>query len=471
MNSLAWSTRSRPEAVTGSAGVAGDAAPGRELSALLIAVVGVAWAGIIVWGVVTHRYAETVMALALLGLGSALFRGTPRLIFWLAITLNVLTVLLLAGEQMRLRGEPFSGGGDDELFYVTAREIGTQWSQGNWSFILGFSHYSGYGYLMIGAMLHLLFGGWAELGPLMPRLLDAFVGASIGPAAYLIAREIRPDAGVRVALTAGIGSAIFPLLMYQSAVGLRDIWLAAGTTWFLYCLIRARTRGGVLWAWVLPAVLLVAMSYIRGLSVVPLVAGWGVMALGGANIPHRIFLKLLLVAGGAVLVALVLERLILDLALERVKYTALALEQAGSGSIGARLLQLPSPVNEVARLLYATVAPVPPFQDWTFGGTLRGLGSAAWYLMIPFAIAGVFAVAKHSRAVAIGLSVFAVVLLLGVAFTSIDVRHKMPLYPIGIVLAQEGTIRLGHVRSWRLLISSALLFGVMGVAYFLLKGG
>jgi asparagine synthase (glutamine-hydrolysing) len=454
------------------ASVVAPAGLGREGLAIALLFLGMAWAFVMMRGMVTHQYGPSVFALVLLLAGCAVFRGTPRLLFCLAMTVNTLTVFAIATEQIRARGQPFSGGGDDQLFYLTAGEIGQQWLHGNWSYVFGFSHYSGYGYLIIGATLHLIFNGWAEVGPLMPRMLDAFVGATIAPGMYLTARLLRYEEWPRFPFWVGLSGALFPLLVYQSAVGLRDIWLAAGTVWFLYCLVRSRLLGGgVVWAWLLPALILVAMAYIRVLSAAPLIGTWGILLLGGKNLPHAIFLKGLLVLGTVLVLSLVIDRLLADLAWERLKYTAQALEQAGSGSIGARLLALPTPLNEVARFGYAALAPVPPMRGLGLVEVLRGAGATLWYFLLPFALAGLWEVRRRSMAVASGIAIFAFVLLLGIAFTSIDVRHKMPLYPVGILLALAGAYRLGTGASARLVAGIALILGVMGITYFLLKLG
>jgi hypothetical protein len=153
-------------------------------------------------------------------------------------------------------------------------------------------------------------------------------------------------------------------------------------------------------------------------------------------------------------------------------YEDLSLSRAEASSLGARLLILPPPVHHLARFALAIVVPVPPPFAWDPRGLLLGLGATFWYFALPLAIAGWGAARRipELRLYVWSATMFALVLLVSISQTSLDVRHKTAVIPLVVMLAVIGAHALGRQRTMRRVVFTAVILSCLGAAYIILKG-
>lgn len=421
---------------------------------------------------VTSDAVIAVHVTALVALGSMLFRGVNGHLFRAAFAWNVVWVFVIAAHYTSAHGVPFAGGGDDMFFFETSARLGAAWMAGDIGAHSRFSHFSGYGYLVLGGLLHIVSQPIGEVGPLVIRVWGAFAGASIGPAAYLLSRALAPTRPPAFHVGTAAVAGLFPILTFFSATGLRDIWLAAGATWFIAVVARARTTGaGPVLSWVAPSALLAATAFMRPESALGLVAFWVGLLYARRHTPGAKAASLLILAGTITLAVIFLDTIVAQLIRQQLSYVGAAAE-AGPGSIGARILQIPPPAGYVARFIYAVVTPVPPMVAIRADTILIGIGATMWYFAVPLGVAGHRVVRKAGpelKAIADGIVLFAGVLLAGIALTSIDIRHKIPLIPVALVLA--ACALGGHSRRWRydILMVVALIGAGLAAVYLILK--
>lgn len=408
----------------------------------------------------------------LLGAGGLLFRGVGGHLFRLAFGMNLTWVLVLGAYYTAAQGLPFTGGGDDLFFHETSVRLGAAWQSGAWNAHERFTHFSGFGYIALGAALHVVSAPLGEAGPLVVRVWGAFAGASIGPAAYLLVRALMPGAGSRFPARAAAVVAVFPILTFYSAIGLRDIWLAATATWFIASIVASRVSGrGLLATWATPGLLIVVSALLRPESALALLAFWLGVLFARRDTPAARAGSALIVLMATGLTIAFLDVIVAQLIQQQLSYLYAA-DAAGPGSFGARILQIPPPAGYVARFVYALVTPVPPLAAIRADTVLIGLGATAWYFALPLAASGLLTVrtlGKEQKAAAQGIAVFVLVLVVGVALTSIDLRHKLPIIPVTLLLAACALHT--HGARWRYdrLTGVALVGGALGAVYLILK--
>jgi hypothetical protein len=404
--------------------------------------------------------------------GTLVFRAPTRRMFLFAYGTNLLAVAALWG-QARLTGTTFIVG-NDEFFREAATLLATEFQRGFWSEALKYVTYSGGGYIYVTA---LLFWVTSLVGAGLPGLptmtvTNAFVGATLPVAAFRLIQLYTPS-DARLPRAAAWFVAAFPILTFYGAVALRDIWIAAGSTWFIYWWARAfwPTDRFRLVPLMLGSVAFLVVGMMRPFSVIPL----AVFALGYtvARAKRKIITNTILVAMAATLGGLtLLERSATLLSEQSGLYTELALLDAGSASLGARVLQWPTPLNYVARFALAVVLPVPPPIGGRPSQLLIAIGSVWWYFLLPFIWAGLRLARRKAPDAALGKAVFwfFCVLLFTISITSLDVRHKTALMPVALAFAAVGW----HTQSRRQRAQSILAVGCalagLGAAYVVWKG-
>lgn len=415
---------------------------------------------------------HVVHVMVLLTIGSTLFRGEGGHLFRLAFALNVVVVFMLAAQFTSTNGVPFTGGGDDIFFYDTSRRLGASFARGDWRAIKEYTQYSGFGYIVLGGLLHAVSAPVGEAGPLTIRLWGAFAGATIGPASLLLARALSPALPHSRATKVAVAAGLYPILIHYSAIGLRDIWLAAGATWMIALLASARTaRRGPMASWIGPALLLLATALLRPESAAPLLLFWLALLYSRRHSTGAKLVSATILIVSVALVAGFRDVIVAQLIREQLSY-AYAADAAGPGSLGARILAMSGTLGYIARYAYAIITPVPPLTVVRPDTILIGFGATIWYFLVPLAADG-FVIARRAqpelKAVADALLVFMATLLLGVALTSIDLRHKLPLIP-GTVAMASVSLATRSAR-WRYDRFTALtLAGVgLGALYLMLK--
>jgi hypothetical protein len=408
----------------------------------------------------------------LLAFGSLLFRGTQAHLFRLAFALGVGWVYVLADHYTGVGGAPFTGGGDDLLFHETSARIGASWAAGDWGAAARYANYSGFGYILLGALLHVVSLPLGEAGPLAIRIWGAFAGATIGPAAWLLARALLPERGARFWTRTAVAAGLFPLVLQYAALGLRDVFLAALATWTIAVLARSRAeRPGLLDAWAFPAVLLTVAALFRPETAAMLVAFWLALLFARRHTAGAMAASLLVLAATIAVGVLFFDVIVAQLVQQQLSY-AYAADAAGAGSLGARILRIPPPLGWGVRYLYAIITPVPPLVAVRPDTILVGLGASAWYFLVPLAASGWGLVRRRGpeqKAIVDAIVAFAAVLLAGVALTSIDVRHKLPLVPVTVVLG-AAALELRDARWRHDRITAVALAGMgLGALYLILK--
>lgn len=435
-------------------------------------VLSIAGAAVVGSATASGSPAPALAFMLLLLLGAISFRGESFQYFALAYGFNVLALLGLAWFLMRTRGEPFMSGGDDLLFFETSGEIGRALLRGEWSALKNYTHYSGYGYILLGAALNVVTAPLGDISPLTIRVFGAFVGATLGPAVLYLARTLYPREPPEFSRSCAMAVSGFPLLTFYSGTGLRDIWLAAAATWFIASLIGTRVLSRrQRFHWVAPVVLLTVTAFLRPLSTVPLVIFWVFLVYGYRQNAAALATAVAIAVGGLAIIGLMFDTIVREIVREQLKY-AFATVQAAPGSLGARLLQLPSPANELARFVYAIFVPIPPMTGWGFDQLLLGTGAAIWYFVVPFAFVGMSSTARIDKthsAVVKSTAAFAVTLLAGVALTSVDVRHKLPLVALALMFSLVGSASLGKRNTTRVAVTLLLVYGALAVLYLSLK--
>lgn len=465
--SLAEGLKSAPEE---SVNQGGEVASLPILTWLLVAT---AVATTAVYGIAMNDVAPAIVFLVLSGVGYILFRRRGAKYFAIAYSLNAIVVVGLAVYLSQLSGAPFLPGGDEITFHEASLALARAWAHGQWGSYGDYTGYSGYGFVMVGGMLQLLTAWAGNTSPITIRELNAFVGATIPVAVHLIGTLLFGQAGRRLSSRAAAATAAFPILVFYSAVGLRDIWIAAAVAWCSYSLLWAsRRRFSILAGLVWPAVLATVTFYFRPSSLAPYLALYAVFLLVAPSSSYARLLKpIAVLALGATLMTRV-AGLQNSFEQAQLRYTDVVIEGAGDGSLGAKLLGLPAPTNQIARFLYASYAPVPPLQGAALYQIIVGLGAVEWYFLVPLAVAGTVAATRlgaNPRALALATTAYTVVLLAGIAMTSVDVRHKVPIFAVAILWASLAMAVRDRRGTARLLALAGSVYVALAIAYVMLK--
>jgi hypothetical protein len=115
--------------------------------------------------------------------------------------------------------------------------------------------------------------------------------------------------------------------------------------------------------------------------------------------------------------------------------------------------------------------PVPPLSAIETRQILIGAGAVIWYVALPFTFIGARELWRDSstrRFILAALS-FASAALIGLAFTSLDVRHKIVIFPLCMLLAAHGFKRSDVHRKHTIALIGGLSVYALALLYFTLK--
>lgn len=440
----------------------------------IITATGTGWS---LYGLATGDYGPVFVFWALMAAAVVYATRAPSgHLLPLFFAVNSLFALALAMHFTDLTGEVFAfrDRGDDRVLFEGSVEITALIRDGRWREILTYSQWSGFGFIVVGGALHTLAGVAGDPSPLSMRIANSFVGATVPVAAfhlwYLL--DDRPDR--RRAMAAAFLAGSFPIMIYYAGMGVRDAWVGAASLWVVYfgavIKLDVRLRST---AWVGAVCALVIVALFRPLSVLPLLAFGGWLFLDSTNRWGGLAAKATVIIAGILTLRMLGPTLAVAGAYERAKYADLTLSQAGPDSLGAQILQLGSPLGDVVRTLYALYAPVPPPHTLRADALLIGAGAAAWYFVIPLAGFGLAGLLRRPGMAALGrgLGVYLAISLVGIGLTSVDFRHKLPIYPLGIVLALLGAWHLRRRSTWMVTGATLGFIATLGLVYLYLKGG
>lgn len=163
----------------------------------------------------SRRYSEPMSASAGVLAGGAPAVG-PRLrrLTWLALGIRLAVAIVIhtwVPEQM------FAP--DQLTYHQVGRAIADSWSYDLASLSAGHLQSGPRAYFYIVAVLYYFFGAF----PLIPKLVNAVVGAAAVPLVYDLA--VRMGASVPAALKAAVYTVWFPSLVLWAALNIRDTWI------------------------------------------------------------------------------------------------------------------------------------------------------------------------------------------------------------------------------------------------------
>lgn len=396
---------------------------------------------------VVERSLTPVTSLAILGvvgLGFALWLS-PRTVrtdggrvFLLAFLVNAAVTVVLYQLLQEYHGVPYFAGGTDDLFYdrlgrdfwrtgiLTPREAADA--------SVGVSKY--YGYPLTVAWSYLLVDPIGGAHGAVPRYLNVMGG---GLLAVLVLRlGLRLGYSREVAKLSAYFVAVYPFLGFHHALVLRDTLTALFITGATVAFIEAWGRRKV-WPQVplLIALLLVLQTY-RDSSAYLLVVSLGVAFLFSPQEEERRGVRLM-VAGLLLLGLAAAGPLLFDLAQYAYRYqgvyTAVSAGTSGPGSAAMSLLDLPFPLNLLARIPLGLMWPLPVLRGDP-ADLYRNIGALVWYPLLPFIIVGwVRAFAEPRRR---PVAVIALFLFLGVALVTLHYRHMVQYVPFLILFGIGG---------------------------------
>lgn len=418
---------------------------------------------------VCSDYASAIIILSTVAIGTIIFYNKGVEYFYLSFAANLLFVAVLTYWLISMNGKPFSTGGDDEFFYLASKELSEEIQNGKYPGLEFFAIYSGAGYILLNVIILKLLSFAGEITPITMRVLNAGAGATIAPVVFLIAKKIRGNDHKRLAAETALLVALFPILIYYAAMGLRDIWIAVFAILLVYILV-CRPAGKISFLRILiaPSVLIVLTGMFRPLSTVALVVFWATYLLVSST-TEKANVRKYAVMAILVMISLWTGSKVVEKFVSMGKmYTELAIGEAAEGSIGVKLLMLPSPVNEIARFFYTTYAPVPPMKKLEPYDILIGSGAIIWYYILPFVVAGLFIGMKdrYEKSIALPVSFFMLITIVGIMMTSIDVRHKIVIFPMALFFYKIASSQLSRRAKTRIVFCNVSAMLMLGVFYF-----
>lgn len=394
---------------------------------LALSILGAGYVAFYYWSF-TFLFSFTL----LLFLGLTFFKNTPRKIFLSSYLLNIGIAGLLAIYYQSINNAPFIGGGDDELFYIYATRISKSWLSE-----FGIEYLAGMNYKLY---IH-THAFWFDILKLFgikdyfffhSVLFNAFIGGLIPSLIYQITRKFFED---DFAIKAAILVAFFPITAFYSSTLLRECFV---TLQFLLvvklCISNLSTFSkNFLIFFILLLAYLTRPASAFFISIFPVIY----YIISAKNSKQRIFLIIATIS--LVALGLILKESIYNRDLEETKklYNELAQETAAENSLGLKLIQSNNPVLNAFSIVYLLYSPIPPpfISEFRLDYLYISFGSLMWYFILPIFFISVpyyFKEKIHAN-IFFSFFVFFVFSAIVVNFTSSDVRHLQPIYPLSVV--------------------------------------
>lgn len=370
-------------------------------------------------------------SLILLGFGYILFRKIERKLFLISFLFNISIAGILAIYYLGLNRVPFIGGGDDELFYTYAVKLSKYWlSAFGPEYIFGmqyklYVHLHGFWFDFLNYL------GISDYLFFHSILLNCFVGALIGPLSYRIIKKIFYE---RFALYSSLLIVFFPLTVFYSATLLRESFVTV--LFLIIVLVTISDRNFISKGFIL-FILLLLSYFLRPASAIFMTmfpAGYFVFAAKSRLSRNSVLLFFTaLIFTGLAFKSQIYDR---DIKETQKMYDELAQENSSESSIGMKLTRSGSVAVRAMSVLYIIYSPVPPpfFIEQRLDFLFLSLGSSIWYFAFPSLVLFFFLYYKDKE---IGkylnsFMLFFVFSAFIVTFSSADVRHLQPIYPLSL---------------------------------------
>jgi hypothetical protein len=401
-----------------------------------------------------------LLALALYSLGVVMmgFRRSPSdrvalftLAFWLRVVVGAALAVVFQYD-------------DERGFHVTGQE--QTYGLLSWGASHGYYH-----------LVNILY---ATFGPnlLLPKIMNAFVGALLPFLAYDLGRQLFDD--VKVGERALLFTAFLPVLVVFSAVNLKEIstaFLLVFTLWALVC-----PRRGV---WKITSVTLALglLYWLRG-------APWtalgllGVMSYvlltrriqRGSRFHIQTWMKIALLATlVSCLLFPAIYRPVVQMVTNRLAEEYFVRRFSHSSATVMQFIDVSNPLSPknlslfFLRGLYSP-SPLRFLFDFGIEPFIEGINMAVWYFLFPWAVIGVMQYRDRSAVLSCGIMVLGMLLLVtsGIIFGADPARHRPTLLGLLFVLAAGGGQKAACHR-WRWVLYlwwlGALLFTLIWIAF------
>lgn len=424
-------------------------------------------------------------------IGSGHFRRFVRQ-FWVTFSARTLISAIL---HLALKGTPYWPwwdfgllGGDEQVFWSTSNFTLWAWRDGHfsglppltnapaWVHLIGFNRFVGS-----------LIGGESVFNARLPLCLAS---ALIVPYVYAIALRLY---GPRVARIAGGLAFWFPEFWFYSATLMRDIIIPGLVVVILHQVIEmVHVRFSLRRLLLAVGLNFGLLRYFRydlafltfGLAIVFTL--WGKTGRR-VRLRYRVLATTALVAGVVALLAVVApqiyspEALVADPLFQQ-SYLEhrldaereLGLEQAGAGSLGVRILQMPLYIGGPIQAAVVMLNPFPPWAGvvdsigmFPLKGIIALVSAVVWFALIPFFASGLAISFKDGRrTVWVWGTVVVMAVLLGITMST-HARWRLALMPFALILAAEGLSTGWRRQTLWMSVSACLTIAML--AYTVLK--
>ena len=421
---------------------------------------------------ITADYVTALLTVLLLLAGTGLFKNRGLKFFYIAYAVNLLSAIVISNYYIATTGQPFTDIKDDVFFYNSSTDLARAFIEGKWHEYSDYTKYSGFGYILICGFFFYIISFLSDFSPTHIQVINCFVGATIAPAIYLLGRYLFSQYSIKIADRAALLVALFPIFIYYSAIVVRDIWIASLAIWFIWVLLvgtNERRNFAFLVLW--PSAIVFLIGIFRPHSMVPLVFIWFFIVFLEKLSWRILFYKFIFFIALLFVIGALGISLIDQFGKEMNTYEKIVAEQAAGGSLGKRILQSPTPINEVARFIYTIYTPIPPIKDLELKSLYIGIGALLWYFAIPFLYFGIKASLKKKRIKkeSMTILIYLLITLFGIMLTSIDVRHKTMIFAVSLLYASAAFTFLSKKKLIKISAIYSFSIGMLAVTYFALK--
>ena len=400
-------------------------------------------------------------------------QSVPAKLFTISYCIRVLFTILYYYILILQQGEPYLGGGDDAGFAMTSRALAQDWVAGNYHPYDQFFYHEEIGfitYLASGYWVAHFLGGMHHLTAIF---LNVLIGSLIPVYVFFFAKEIYDT---KTAYIAGMLATFYPELIHYSIVFLRDIVVSFlvlfAVRHFYLCYRKHLLRNATLSA----SAIFFAHSF-RYASGEFLLLVLGIIGLWNLISKRGFITK---IVAGVVCISLLIvvytqispEYLTLgskEFARVKTMYLELSLMGADIGSVGAKVLELPSPARQIVFTPYYIIAPFPPWHYTNITSIFVGIGAIYWYVLAIFWAIGMFycIYGKHQNLTLFLINIAYFVIL---GNTVMDPRHRTQIMPIALIVTAYGIIRYRSMSKKSLVMNSyRAAYVILFAAYAYLK--
>lgn len=419
------------------------------------------------WALAFHEFSILLFFVVFGAMGLLITDPLTRVYFMLAYACNILFALAWGWYQVK-NGSGFFYFSDEQAYYTLSRSLAEDFIRGSSATLPSSVAFPGYFYLNAG--LFFLAERVGDMSPVILRISNAFAGALIAPAVYHLARRFESEKKTSLPHQSAVLCALFPVLIYFSGMGLRDIWITSMTLWILRFQVRREEKMPEWIASIAIILLVLGIGMMRTFSLLPIAAFFAYLLLASRNSPFNLLAKTVVFLSLPAAAVWIYESMNLGLLIEI--YTEQLLDHSSEGSLGSALLRLPEGIKEAVLFCYTVFFPVPPVHELVPASLFVGIGNVIWYAVVPVSILGMVAALKsndRNAKLCKGLIVMVVATMLGVALITIDLRHKLQAYPVALIFCVYALHHASHHRIRQVLLAMMLVGANLLPLYLFMK--